>query len=136
MDYLSGGDSSRPRDGEALTMPVLADAAHAAFDALRDGLRDGSFGAPPVSDATFVGLGWSFGGCLTIVQQGTHADYDGLVVRGYSPLALDAHEGTDVPANWDELSPDARREVVRANNRALVGGGPPDVPREPAEGPA
>jgi hypothetical protein len=135
MDYLSGGESSRPRDGEALTMTVLADAAHAAFVALRAGLEGGQFDASPLAGATYVGMGWSFGGCLTIVHQGTHSDYDAVVVRGWSPLALDAHGGYDLPDDWDDLSPAARRDVILACNVAVIGSELPVYHGNPRGGP-
>jgi alpha-beta hydrolase superfamily lysophospholipase len=122
LDYLGGGDSTRPADGDRLTLPVLADAAHGAFLALRDGLRGGTLGAPPMPDAIFVGLGFSFGGGITILHQGRYGDYDAMMIYGYSPLAADAHEGYDIPENWDALSEAERREIVSEANTRVVGG--------------
>ena len=34
-DYLGGGDSSRPADGDFMTLEVAADAAHAAYQQIR-----------------------------------------------------------------------------------------------------
>jgi alpha-beta hydrolase superfamily lysophospholipase len=122
MDYLGGGDSTRPADGDELTLTVLADAAHLAFERLRDRLPAGASGVAPVPDATYVGLGFSFGGGVVVTQQGRHGDYDALMIYGYSPLAADNHDRHEIPANWDELSEAQRREVIRANNAAIVGG--------------
>jgi alpha-beta hydrolase superfamily lysophospholipase len=122
LDYLGGGDSSRPADGDRLTLPVLADAAHGAFVRLREGLAQGAFGAPPLPDAIYVGLGFSFGGGVTILHQGRYADYEAMMIYGYSPLAADNHDGHEIPADWDELSEAERREIIRANNTAIVGG--------------
>ena len=120
MDYLGGGDSSRPTDGEVLSMPVLAAAAHEAAQALRAGLEEGRYGAP-LAEPLLVGLGWSFGGCISIVQQGTHGTYDALAILGHSVLAADAHMGSEVPDDWDSMPEPARREFVRARNEAVVG---------------
>jgi alpha-beta hydrolase superfamily lysophospholipase len=122
MDYLGGGESTRPADGDRLTLTVLADAAHAAFLELRRGLEAGSFGPDPIADAVYVGLGFSFGGGVTVIHQGKHGDYDATIIYGYSPLAADNHDGHEMPANWAELSEVERREVIRAKNTAVVGG--------------
>jgi pimeloyl-ACP methyl ester carboxylesterase len=122
MDYLGGGDSSRPADGDKLTLPVLADAAHDAFLGLRAGLHDGRFGVGPIDRAIFAGLGFSFGGGVMIIEQGKHADFDAMLIYGYSPIAADNHEGHDIPDDWDELSEAERRELIRANNAAIAGG--------------
>ena len=119
LDYLGGGDSTRPADGEALTLPVLAAAAHAAFGRLRDGLLDGDFGAPPLVDPIFVALGFSFGGSLTIFQQGEYGDFDAVIIAGFSPIGLDSIQ--QLPADWDELDEGARREVVRKFNEEAIG---------------
>jgi alpha-beta hydrolase superfamily lysophospholipase len=115
LDYLGGGDSTRPADGDELTLPVLADAAHAAFSRLRETLLADR-------DALFVGLGFSFGGGIEVIHAGKYDDYDGLMIYGYSPIAADNHDGHEIPDNWDELSEAERREIVRANNTAIVGG--------------
>jgi pimeloyl-ACP methyl ester carboxylesterase len=122
MDYLGGGDSSRPADGDALTLPVLADASHAALLELRAGLLAGAYSAPALVDPIFVGLGFSFGGGVMVVQQGTYADFDAMAICGFSPLAADAHEGHELPADWEELSEAARRDHVRAANTVIAGG--------------
>lgn len=113
MDYLGGGDSTRPTDGDALTLTVLADANHAAVVRLRAELPE---------DAVVVGLGFSFGGGVTVIHQGKYGDYDAMMIHGYSPIAADNHDGQEVPGNWEELSEEERRAIVRANNTAIVGG--------------
>ncbi|MBS1883312.1 MAG: hypothetical protein JSS97_10200 [Actinobacteria bacterium] len=118
LDYLGGGDSSRPAAGEKLTLPVLADAAHAAVTQLREGLADGSLVGTALTDPVFVGHGFSFGGYLTFVQQGTHADYDAVIIFGSSPIAADGIQ--DLPAEWNELDAEARREWIRRGNEAAV----------------
>ena len=122
MDYLGGGDSTRPVDGDQLTLTVLADAAHAAFLGLRQGLAADAFGLGAMAAPTFVGLGFSFGGGVTVIHQGKYGDYDAMMIYGYSPLAADNHDSYEIPHNWDELSEAERREIVRAGNTAVVGG--------------
>jgi pimeloyl-ACP methyl ester carboxylesterase len=122
MDYLGGGDSSRPADGDQLTLPVLADAAHVAFLGLKERLGDGSLGTDPVVDPICAGLGFSFGGGMMVIQQGKHADFDAMLIYGFSPIAADNHEGHDIPDNWDDLSESERREIIRAANTAIAGG--------------
>ena len=41
LDYLGGGDSSRPADGDFMTLEVAADAAHMVFERVRRWLADG-----------------------------------------------------------------------------------------------
>src|SRR5438067_930900 len=41
-DYLGGGDSSRPADGDFMTLEVCADAAHELLTQLCDGLAKGT----------------------------------------------------------------------------------------------
>ncbi|HTX07820.1 MAG TPA: hypothetical protein VME22_04355 [Solirubrobacteraceae bacterium] len=122
MDYLGGGDSSAPADGDQLTLPVLADAAHAAFLGLRDGLQSDRFSTPPLEDPIYAGLGFSFGGGMMVIQQSQHADFDAMLIYGFSPIAADNHEGHDIPDNWDELTEAERRALVRAANTAIAGG--------------
>ena len=118
IDYLGGGDSTRPQAGERLTLPVLADAAHAAVVQLRAGLADGSLLGTAVADAVYVGHGFSFGGGLTFVHQGTHADFDAVIIFGASPIASDGIQ--ELPAEWGELDADERREWIRKGNEAAV----------------
>jgi hypothetical protein len=125
MDYLGGGDSSRPADGDQLTLPVLADAAHVAFLSLRGGLGDGSLITNPLVDPVYAGLGFSFGGGMMVMHQGKYADFDGMLIYGFSPIAADNHDGHAIPDDWDELSEAERREVVRAANTEIVGGALP-----------
>lgn len=118
LDYLGGGDSSRPAAGELLTLPVLADAAHEATVQLRAGLADGSLVGTAVADPILVGHGFSFGGYLTFVHQGAHADFDAVIIFGSSPIAADNIQ--DLPEDWAELDPGSRREWIRQGNEAAV----------------
>jgi alpha-beta hydrolase superfamily lysophospholipase len=51
-------------------------------------LAEGSLvdGYPAVRDAMLLGIGQSMGGCITIVQQGQHATFDGVAALGFSGI--------------------------------------------------
>ena len=89
-DYLGGGDSSRPDDGDFMTLEVAADAAHAVYHEIRDRLQAGSLDdrLAPIADATYVGFGQSLGGFITMIQQGKYADYPGVAILGASPILI------------------------------------------------
>ncbi|MEU0950673.1 alpha/beta hydrolase [Streptomyces canus] len=86
-DYLGGGDSTRPDDGDFMTLEVAADAAHAVYEQVRKRLEEGELvdELPPLSGVTYIGLGQSLGGLITIVQQGKYGDYSGVGLLGASP---------------------------------------------------
>jgi len=120
LDYAGGGDSSRPADGDFLTLEVCGDAAHAAFLEISERLVAGTIapGLPALATPTFVGFGQSLGGFITMIQQGKYADYAGIAVLGASPLLIDNipfhRELTGVPA-------DERRRMIMADNAASSG---------------
>jgi alpha-beta hydrolase superfamily lysophospholipase len=119
-DYLGGGDSTRPDDGDFMTLGVCADAAHDVFQQLRKGLEGGSLAddLPAVTGATFVGIGQSLGGHITTMQQGRYADYAGLGVFGASPILI-----ANIPnhARLDGLSDEERRERIMEDNAKTAG---------------
>jgi alpha-beta hydrolase superfamily lysophospholipase len=117
MDYLGGGDSSRPADGDFIGLETQADAAHLAFLEARDRLRAGSLvdDLPPIPSATFVGIGQSLGGFITMIQQGKYDDYPAVGIFGASPLLI---AGTREQPDWDSMSGDERRRwITEANTR-------------------
>ncbi len=120
LDYLGGGDSSRPANGDFLTLEVCADGAHAALLELSRRLQNGSLapGLPAVAAPTFVGMGQSLGGFITMIQQGKYADFAAIAVLGASPLVIDNipfhRDLTGVPA-------EERRQVILADNAASSG---------------
>jgi pimeloyl-ACP methyl ester carboxylesterase len=76
IDSLGWGDSSRPRDGFALTPEVIAAANARAVEALGSELEPRWPGLPR------IGVGHSLGGLLAIVQQAEHESFDALVLLG------------------------------------------------------
>ena len=84
-DHLSVGESSTPADPMRMTFENLALANKATVENVLGKLRTGELGQfPGIEGATVLGIGQSMGGCLTILQQGQHATYDGIGVLGYS----------------------------------------------------
>src|SRR5260370_14920970 len=89
-DYLGGGDSSRPADGDFMTLEVCADAAHEVYQQVRIGLEKGTLtgSLPPLADPVYVGIGQSLGGFITMMQQGKYADFPGIAIFGASPIVI------------------------------------------------
>jgi hypothetical protein len=86
-DHLSVGDSDTPADPFQLTIEHLALANKATVEHVLGQLRRGALSSlPGIERAAVLGIGQSMGGCLTIVQQGQHASYDGIGVLGYSAI--------------------------------------------------
>jgi hypothetical protein len=120
FDYLGGGDSSRPTDGDFMTLEVCGDGAHAAFRRVSARLAEGSLapGLPAVGAASFVGFGQSLGGFITMIQQGKYADYAAIAVLGASPLLID-----NIPLHRDlsGVPVAERRRMIMADNAAASG---------------
>lgn len=117
MDYLGGGDSTRPTDGDFIGLEVQADAAHLALLEAQQRLRDGLLveELPPTRHATFVGIGQSLGGFITMIQQGKYGDYPAVGIFGASPLLI---AGTRDQPDWESMSVDERRQwIIDANAR-------------------
>ncbi|MFJ4790031.1 alpha/beta hydrolase [Streptomyces sp. NPDC088794] len=89
-DYLGGGDSTRPDDGDFMTLEVAADASHAVYEQVRALAERGELteSLPAVPDATYVGIGQSLGGLISIIQQGKYGDYPALGIFGASPRVI------------------------------------------------
>jgi hypothetical protein len=119
-DYLGGGDSSRPADGDFMTLEASADAAHHVFEHLRDGVADGSLidGLGAVPRPVYVGIGQSLGGHITTIQQGKYADYAGIGVFGASPIVI-----ANIPEHrrLGGLSGDERRRAIMEDNAKSSG---------------
>jgi hypothetical protein len=120
LDYLGGGDSSRPADGDFMTLEVCADAAHAAFQHVSQRLADGTLadGLSALPPASYVGFGQSLGGYITMIQQGKYADYAGIAVLGASPLLI-----ANIPFHRDlsGVPEDERRAFIMADNARTSG---------------
>jgi hypothetical protein len=89
-DYLGGGDSSVPADGDLLSIPALASAAHLVHQQVRTMTMQGTLlhGLAPARTATFVGVGQSLGGHVTVAQQGEYHDYDLIATFGATAYAV------------------------------------------------
>jgi hypothetical protein len=107
-DYLGGGDSTRPDDGDFIGLETQADAAHAVLEALRH----------EMPDATFVGIGQSLGGFITMIQQGKYGDYPAVGIFGASPLLI---ANTREQPEWDTMSASERRAWIIAENARQSG---------------
>jgi hypothetical protein len=120
LDYLGGGDSSRPVDGDFMTLEVCADAAHVAFEHVADRLAQGALadGLPKLAHPTYVGFGQSLGGFITMIQQGKYADYAGIAVLGASPLVI-----ANIPFHRDlaDVPEEERRALILADNAKSAG---------------
>jgi alpha-beta hydrolase superfamily lysophospholipase len=87
VDNLGTGASTQPRDGDRLTVDVLATANHAAVTDIVARMATGAVdGVPPVTGARIVGVGHSLGGHLVTAQQSLFADYERIAVFGSSFL--------------------------------------------------
>jgi len=119
-DYLGGGDSTRPDDGDFIGLEVQADAAHGVFEAVRDAVRRGTLFAdlPPRTDATFVGIGQSLGGFITMIQQGKYHDYPAVGIFGASPLLI---ANTRDQPDWDSMTAAERRGWIASENARQSG---------------
>jgi pimeloyl-ACP methyl ester carboxylesterase len=90
LDHLGIGDSSRPRDGFALTPDVLTAANARAMDVIGAELRAGGFTGAPLTRFSSVGLGHSMGAMLTAMQQARYGGHAALVLLGFSTRGLAA----------------------------------------------
>jgi pimeloyl-ACP methyl ester carboxylesterase len=119
-DYLGGGDSSRPPDGDFMTLEVSADAGHRVFEQVAARLADGSLVASvaPVTGAVYVGMGQSLGGHITTIQQGKYADYAGIGIFGASPILI-----ANIPQHrrLEGLSTEERRQAIMEDNAKTSG---------------
>lgn len=124
-DYLGGGDSTRPDDGDFIGLETQADAAHGVLIALRDELGRGTLtpSLPPIPDAMFVGIGQSLGGFITMIQQGKYDDYPAIGIFGASPLLI---ANTREQPDWSSMSASERRAWIMSENARQSG--TPELP--------
>jgi pimeloyl-ACP methyl ester carboxylesterase len=120
-DYLGGGDSSRPDDGDFIGLEAQADAAHGVFECVRDSLVQGTLvdALPPVAHPTIIGIGQSLGGFITMIQQGKYGDYPAIGIFGASPLLI---ANTREQPDWETLSAIERRAWITDENARQSGG--------------
>jgi pimeloyl-ACP methyl ester carboxylesterase len=119
-DYLGGGDGTRPDDGDFMTLEVAADAAHSVYEQVRDRLEKGELtdALRPVPGATYVGIGQSLGGFITMMQQGRYGDYPGIGIFGASPKVI-----ANIPEHgrYEGASPEERRRLIMEANAKSSG---------------
>jgi alpha-beta hydrolase superfamily lysophospholipase len=126
-DYLGGGDSSRPDDADFIGLIAQADAAHGACRYVRQAITGGTLTSAlaPIAHATFVGIGQSLGGFITIIQQAKYADYPALGIFGASPLLF--------AASHDEESADPGDQLAAIVNDIADAGALPMYQKAPRE---
>lgn len=113
MDHLGTGDSSRPVDGDEVTLRAMSAANAAAARSIRSQLATGELvpSLPPLAEVTMIGAGHSLGGFSTMIQQASASCYDAVCIMGASNAYIEhvyqRHE------RQDELSPDELRAWVR-----------------------
>jgi pimeloyl-ACP methyl ester carboxylesterase len=99
VDHLGVGDSSL-HEAVKLDFAPVAAASHLAEAEVLRRLADGSLadGYPRVQSPLRLGIGQSMGGCMTIVQQARHRDYDGIGILGYSAIHIQSLTRPSEPA--------------------------------------
>jgi hypothetical protein len=119
-DYLGGGDSTRPDDGDFIGLETQADAAHRVLEVLQEQLAGGTLtdSLPPLPDATYVGIGQSLGGFVTMIQQGKYDDYPAVGIFGASPLLI---ANTRDQPDWSTMSAAERRAWIISENARQSG---------------
>ena len=108
IDPLGVGESTVPKDPYLLHPDLMAATDGVAVAFLVNGLRQGTLcdDFPAFSDLRSIGVGHSFGGLLTIVQQANSPLHDALMIFGYHLIGQPEH----IPPSAQGLS----REEVRA----------------------
>ena len=86
IDHLGIGESSRPKDGFALSGDVLAHATHHVLGAINTRVRT-HYGASAAQKCT-VGVGHSMGALVTVLQQAQHRSYEAIALLGFSTHGL------------------------------------------------
>ncbi len=87
LDNLGAGDSSR-HEAERMDFAAVSHVSFVAEQEILLRLANGTIAPdlPPIIQPVKIGLGHSFGACMTIVQQAQYGCYDGIAVLGFSPL--------------------------------------------------
>ena len=100
IDHLGLGDSSKPKDGYALTPDVLTRAnQHATADVLGR-LREGRFadGVAALPNLKSIGVGHSMGAMMTVLQQARAQQHVAIALLGFSTRGLPDYMPADVRA--------------------------------------
>ncbi len=90
IDHIGVGESSRPRDGFALTSEIVARCNATAMERLSSDLRAGMLDRrlPALPDFISLGIGHSMGAMLLILQQVARRDFAALMLFGFGASGL------------------------------------------------
>lgn len=90
FDPIGVGESSRPKDGFALTTEAVVRCQASAAQHLAEELRGGTLTEvlPPLPELMCIGVGHSMGAMLTVVQQASCRDYTALVLLCFGTMGL------------------------------------------------
>ena len=102
IDHLGIGESSRPKDGFALSGDVLARATHYVLGAVNTRVQT-HYGASAAQPCT-IGVGHSMGALVTVLQQAQHRSYQAIALLGFSTHGLPTY----VPQPLHSLARDPR----------------------------
>jgi pimeloyl-ACP methyl ester carboxylesterase len=111
IDHLGIGDSTRPKDGFALSGDVLARATHNVLAAVEAHVQ-ARYGT--ASAQRCIGVGHSMGGLVVTLQQAQHRSYDAIALLGFSTRGLPDY----VPQPLHSLARDP--QALRAQLPALA----------------
>src|SRR4051812_2776730 len=119
IDVFASGDSEAAVDAAKLGFTELADAHHQARTSLRERLGTGGLidGLPPQSPIALVGLGFSGGGALVLIQQALHRSFDFVADLG---LAVGPLGGFRAGADYDSGGRPPASASLRVDERGCV----------------
>jgi pimeloyl-ACP methyl ester carboxylesterase len=99
-DHLGVGESSRPKDGYALSSDVLSQAADHIHGTIRVQVQ--SHYGNALAHLCSIGVGHSMGAMITVLQQAQHRSHQAIVLLGFSTRGLPEY----VPQPLQELARD------------------------------
>lgn len=123
-DHLGVGRSTKPANGDLLTLDAMARAgAHFVHEA-RKMLGAGTLlpDLAAITGVPVVGIGHSMGGCLVTIQQAIGGCYDAIVSLGYTHGSKDAASGNQVSsADVDAADRAAARAIAVTQAKLFFG---------------
>lgn len=123
-DHLGVGKSTKPANGDLLTLDAMARAGVEFVGEIRRLLNTGQLvpKLDAVSGVPVVGIGHSMGGGLVTIQQAIGQCYDAMVSLGYTHGSKDAASGNQVSSEGiDAADQVAARAVAVAQARLFFG---------------
>jgi pimeloyl-ACP methyl ester carboxylesterase len=115
VDHLGVGDSSRPKDGYALSSDVLSQAADHVHGAIRAQVQ-AQYGSA-FAHLFSIGVGHSMGAMITVLQQAQHHTHEAIVLLGFSTRGLP--EYVPQPLHGLARDPVALRAQLAAHARQM-----------------